>query len=351
VSLLPKQFDTPPKRIPTIKDLQAHLQIAIQLEHSTIPPYLVAMYSIKADSNWDAIEIIRTVVVEEMLHMILAANVLNAIGGAPLIDHASFVPDYPVTLPIAKEGRNLIVPLLKFSHEALDTFLTIEESTEAVTQQDTSFGELYGSIAEFYQNIKEALVYFADPSRYGQELFSGDPNRQITNKHYYNSGGNVVFVHDLESALQAIELIVDQSHAGGDLFSDNDKISHYYRFNEIKIGRKYSFGDTTESGPTGSLLNIQWDKVYNMIPNPKTAIYPKGSELEKRSNEFNEAYTKLLQLLHAALNGRQHQLIPAIVHMFSLKEKIVALLKNPIPNMEQFNAGPSFEYIPGVTHL
>ena len=36
--------------------------------------------------------IIRSVVIEEMLHMALACNLLNAVGGQPEIDRAGFVP-------------------------------------------------------------------------------------------------------------------------------------------------------------------------------------------------------------------------------------------------------------------
>ena len=69
--------------IQTIKDLQYYLNVAMQLEHATIPPYLIALYSIKPNTNLDATNIIRTVVVEEMLHLTLASNLLNAVGGEP----------------------------------------------------------------------------------------------------------------------------------------------------------------------------------------------------------------------------------------------------------------------------
>jgi hypothetical protein len=42
---------------------------------------------------------IKGVVIEEMLHMTIAANVLNAVGGHPAIDRPDFVPNYPEDLP------------------------------------------------------------------------------------------------------------------------------------------------------------------------------------------------------------------------------------------------------------
>src|ERR1700679_2159733 len=83
----------------TVEGLRAALQNAIELEHSAIPPYLYALYSLKPGTNGELAEIIRSVVLEEMLHMSLACNVLNAVGGQPLIDSPKFIPDYPTHLP------------------------------------------------------------------------------------------------------------------------------------------------------------------------------------------------------------------------------------------------------------
>ena len=55
------------------------LQSAVMVEHSTIPLYLSAMWSM-VNSTSQAVDIIHSVVIEEMLHMTIAANVLNAIG-------------------------------------------------------------------------------------------------------------------------------------------------------------------------------------------------------------------------------------------------------------------------------
>ena len=60
--------------ITTLDDLRTHLQWAIELEHSTIPPYLCALYSIKTGHNREATEAITSVFIEEMLHMTLAAK-------------------------------------------------------------------------------------------------------------------------------------------------------------------------------------------------------------------------------------------------------------------------------------
>ena len=43
------------------------------------------------------------VVIEEMLHMTTAANLLNAVGGAPSIDQPAFIPSWPLEIPLINQ--------------------------------------------------------------------------------------------------------------------------------------------------------------------------------------------------------------------------------------------------------
>ncbi|NEO02042.1 MAG: hypothetical protein F6K50_43715, partial [Moorea sp. SIO3I7] len=90
-----------PKYIKTVEKLHEYLKYAMQVEHSTIPPYLTALYSLKPGSNLEAFHMIRAVVVEEMLHLTLAANVFNAVGGdmTGVLTNLDFIPTYPTKLP------------------------------------------------------------------------------------------------------------------------------------------------------------------------------------------------------------------------------------------------------------
>lgn len=51
--------------------LRAHLQTAVEVEHATLPPDLCALYSIVEGSNAEAVEVISSVVLEEMLRLTL----------------------------------------------------------------------------------------------------------------------------------------------------------------------------------------------------------------------------------------------------------------------------------------
>ena len=86
-------------RIVTLEDLREHLQWAIELEHSTLPPYLCALYSLDPERNPEAVEVVGSVFTEEMLHLTLAANILNAVGGRPRLDTPGMLPPHPRRLP------------------------------------------------------------------------------------------------------------------------------------------------------------------------------------------------------------------------------------------------------------
>src|SRR5215210_6115686 len=112
------------RHITTREQLHSYLYAALQLEHATIPPYLTALYSIRPGTNADAYHVLRVVAVEEMLHLTLAANMLNAIGGSPDLTTPGFVPDYPAYLPNGE--TDFRADLRPFSRDVMDDFLKIE---------------------------------------------------------------------------------------------------------------------------------------------------------------------------------------------------------------------------------
>src|SRR3954468_21915852 len=158
----------------TLDDLREHLQWAIELEHSTLPPYLCALYSIKPGTNLPAVNAITSVFIEEMLHMTLAANLLNAVGGAPALDKPEFIARYPTYLPHSNNA--FLVPLMPFSPAAIDTFMKIERPEEREAQAEA---EGYETIGQFYQAIEEGLKLLCETLG-EKQVFSGDPSRQIT---------------------------------------------------------------------------------------------------------------------------------------------------------------------------
>ncbi|UOD30130.1 ferritin-like protein [Massilia violaceinigra] len=329
---------------PTLADVRAVLQDAIELEHATIPVYLYALYSLDPSKNGAVAAIIESVVMEEMLHMLLVANVLNAIGGQPDIAAPGFVPRYPGPLPGDVEGE-LIVHLAPFSQDQLSAFLTIEQPENPLVFKHVP-GEDDGrvTIGEFYAAISASLARL-DPS-----VFSNTPRNQVGPDLFTGS----IVVTDLKSAQAAINLIVEQGEgtstspeeAGGGGFA------HYYRFMQIRKGhalvknpgvnppqKRYSY--------SGAPISIDPDGVYALPTNPKSADYPDGSAQRYASDRFNYTYTALLNCLHCLFGGEEtaRQLDVAVGLMMSLKGQAKAMASG-VPN-PAIIIGPSFEYQAG----
>ncbi len=339
-------------QITTLESLYKHLQLAIEVEHFTIPPYLCALYSIKDDGrNRVAAELIQSVVMEEMLHMTLASNILLAVGGRPDLHHSNFIPSYPEHMP--HSDKKFKVSLEKFSKSAIKTFMKIEKPE---TNKAKPEAHKYHTIAQFYDAVLEGLEYLCctlGPDK----VFTGKKHHQITNKYYYGGGGRVIPVIDLKSAMHAVEEIKEQGegHIAGKSIYDGDhkygqprEVAHYYRFNEILEGQFYAPGDKPKKKPSGETFKVHWNSVYRMRKNPKAGDYDPGSPIREKMDEFNRSYTKLLALLDKSFSGHPSVLLQAVQLMYSLKYKAVALMKIP-SGKGNTTVGPSFEFLPEST--
>ena len=366
-----------PSPITNLAELQAHLQTALELELTTIPPYLVAICTIRPDTNEGALSRINKVMMEEMLHMALAANVLNAVGGRPVLADARIVPTFPATLPVGR-GTPVIVDLRRFSPEAVETFLAIEYprhptpevAAVAMRGAPAAFlagpgefaaavrsGEIYASIGDFYEAIRVGLDRLETEARaIGATIFTGDLARQLPPEAYSRGGGGgqLYTVTDLASAQAAIKEIVDQGEGYGDTIGDGDdvtsqgeaEVAHYYRFNEIAVGRQYGTGDKPDDAPSGDCMPRDFSEagVLPMIANPTPEQYADQALIDK-SNDFDIIYSDLLRGLHDAFDGNPSAIDGAIGSMFGLVEKAVDLINQPIAG-EEGNAGPCFRFVP-----
>jgi hypothetical protein len=351
-------------KISTVDDLHHYLYAAIQLEHATIPPYITALYSLQPGSNSDAFHLLRVVAVEEMLHLTLSANILNAVGGTPDLTRQGFVPKFPTFLPNGE--TDFKVSLQRFSPVSLETFLNIErpdpppDAGSGLIRRRRAAGGLlpavntggdaemhFYSIGAFYQEISRGLAYLAEEkTQSGESLFVGDPARQITPEYYYSAGGEIIPVVDLESAQQAIRLISEQGEGfGGGIFDYEGEMSHYHRFQQIVRGRYYQKGDEADQ-PSGGPVHVDWDAVYPIKTDACLADYPDGSELHAAAVDFNAYYNDFLARVTQALSGQPELFVPVVGDMFRIREKAYRLMRNPIPGMNGLNAAPTFEMPP-----
>jgi hypothetical protein len=344
-------------KITTVEHLHTYLHAAMKLEHGTIPPYLTALYSIHPGSNPDAFHVVRVVAVEEMLHLTLAANVLNAVGGMPDLTEPDFVPPYPAYLPDGE--TDFQVSRQAFSPECVQMFLNIERPAEA-PREDVRIvraahgedrhhftggrvepGMRFWSIGEFYEEIHRGIDHLH--GEMGDDLFCGDPARQAGPEYYYSGGGELIAVTDLKSARAAIRLIAEQGEGlHGSIYDYEHELSHYYRFEQLLKGRHYMSGDT-HGEPSGPPLEVDWDAVYPLKKNATLDDFPEGSDLYAAAVEFNRSYADFLAFLTRAYNGSPELLIEAVVEMFRLREGITRLMHTPIPGMDGVNGAPTFE--------
>ena len=328
----------------TVEGLRCALQNAIELEHSTIPPYLYALYSIKPGTNSEIGGLIKSVVVEEMLHMAIDCNILNAVGGTPKIDDPCFLPKYPGHLPGGVEG-SLTVGLAPLSKQLLlETFMVIEEPEDPLHFPVLNFaaaGARPSTIGEFYDGIIKQVRDL------GNEIFTGDAKKQLTTGF---GPLRTMRVHDVTYAIAGIELIVRQGEGTKTSPLDPEhEAAHYYRFAEIYFGKKLI--RNPEPGPGkpdfaygGHTIAFDPCDVWPVITNPNTASYTAGSAADKLNRAFNRTYTSLLKGLQLTFGGEPDRLGPAITLMEAMADQARVLMSTEIVPGQ--TAGPTFEYTP-----
>lgn len=350
------------KLIETVEDLHYYLIQGMKIEHATFPPYLTALYSLKPGSNLEAFHIIRAIAVEEMLHLTLAANVFNAVGGdmKGVLTADDFVPTYPTPLPTG--AVDFEVSVGKFSPEMVQTFLNIERSKEV--EEDAPLvkprhgvlswlpvrngdpHDWYYSIGLFYTEVIRGMQELErEYQRQGKTIFTQDPEqikKQITPEYYYDGAGDIVPVTDIRSAVRALRIIQEQGEGSrhGTIYDAERELCHYYRFQQLDLGQYYVIDkdDPLQSDqpdhPSGDSFTVDWDGVYPVLENAQITDYPEGSEVYAAGEDFHKAYKRFLGDIEKAFNGHPHLLLHAIGGMFKLRDLAERLIRNPIPGRE-----------------
>ena len=307
-----------------LETLKSHLQIAIELEHSTLPPYLYACWSIQGNSPQakEATQLLLSVIREEMLHMAMACNILNAIGGSPSINHDEFVPSYPGYLPGHSHTANAFtVHLEKFSTSAIDTFMKIE--LPARFTENPEHGKRWATIGEFYEEIIELI----NSPELTDEDFRG--GKQIDNSAY-PAHGKLFTVNSKQDAIDAVDEIIDQGEGlEGNEFDAEHELTHFFRF------KKASDLMTSKS----------WDWPNEVLPvatDPEDHYFP--DEAKEINRQFNAVYSGLLDEMHDAFNKEGGTMDKAIDIMFELIPLAKKLMTIPMKT-KVGNCGPTFIYV------
>jgi hypothetical protein len=335
----------------SLHGIRTGLQNAVRLEHATIPTYLYALYSLKKGTNDAIANLISSIVGEEMAHLALAANVLNAICGAPAIDDPRLLPKYPGPLPGGVD-TSLTVRLRPFSIPIVrDTFMVIEHPDDGFEPHRPLAAVPQRTIGMFYRKISDAI------GALGEEIFTGDPAKQVSQGF---AAVEVIPVRDVASAQDAIKIIVEQGEGTKTSPVDPDghpgDLAHYFRFWEIAEGRQLVPDANVKEGWsfTGPEIRFDPDGVLPLISDPRVndprvaPTYAEGTTARRLCDTFNSTYTSLLKALHDTFNGQPGTLPAAIGLMWSLEQQFLEMAQFPADpsRPDGPRAAPSFEYQP-----
>ncbi len=226
---------------------------AAELEHMVMLQYLHAIFSLKQSSDegltteqleavtrWRGV--LTEVAVQEMLHLALACNLLSAVGVAPVFNR----PNFP-------QGSRYFPPgvefcLLPFGEAALRHFLFLERpegmelddaagiAPSGVAAEPVAPDEIvprredFATVGHLYRGIAAGFRHLA--GKIGEErVFIGPPRAQAAPATF--RWPDLVVVTDLESALAAIEEIVEQ----GEGAQGHWEQAHYGRF--LRVFEEY----------------------------------------------------------------------------------------------------------------
>jgi CDGSH-type Zn-finger protein/uncharacterized Fe-S cluster protein YjdI len=223
---------------------------AAQFEHVVMCNYLYAQWSLKKDisdgitaeekeaiDRWRAS--IRSVAMEEMLHLALVNNLMAAFGATPHLSR----PDFPV-----RQGyfpSDLDFHLAPFNEATIQHFVFIERPEGIAVQDGAGFtheshyqrvvcsdlltptARDYGSQGHLYHGIAQAIRSLAE--ELGEEnLFIGHGEAQLSSAEFPLPG--LFEVSGVDTAMKAIEEIVSQGEGAPAHRED----SHYARFDAIR---------------------------------------------------------------------------------------------------------------------
>ncbi|MGC1953488.1 MAG: ferritin-like protein [Gammaproteobacteria bacterium] len=334
------------------------LQAALELELATIPPYMMALLSIPSGQSRAAANLIRGVMMQEMLHMALVGNLISSLGGQSKLEKEN-IPTYPLRMKFKGRGfsdRDFDIHLAGLSREQLDVFLQVEMPSGLLPKMKPAFVPIEvpaPTIGDFYKGIEDELRFLCETYSVS-EIFTGDSAKQIGPAFFWGAAGSAVVVTGLETALKALDLIIRQGEGGAlataagetPYFADSLNRGHYFRFKEIAEGRLYSEADSPLGNPTGEPVEMDLSKCLVLLRNPRQEKYADGTLLAEMNASFNRHYSIMLRQIELAFNGNPLLLYEAIVNgMHGLAGIAIEMTNHRVTGSEAVMGCPSFEWV------
>ncbi len=324
--------------------LKRSLQAAIELELSTLPPYLSGLWSIKAGSG-PVYDLVESVAIEEMVHMGLACNMLTALGVAPSI-FGAFQQEikYPGPLPGGVRPQ-LTVYLAGLSREYIkDVYMQIEYPEQGPVA--LALGENYPTIGAFYDAILGAFTRLKPALSQKNQLAACFGQEQLPCP---DDMLQVFVVSTLDDVEEAIHEIKEQGEGTSQSPESPDfgkgpvpgqhEFAHYYKYAEVyhgatlvQVGKEWKYSGAP----------IPFPDVYAVTRIPEGGYKKAPPNVRQALNSFNQQFAGLLQgLENAWANGSQDDLQNAINTMFNLPQLATTIMQ--IPTSDRMAYGPDFD--------
>ena len=301
----------------TLRGLRNQLQQALDLEFATIPLYLTSMYSIKEGYNREVYNIIRTVVLQEMLHLVQVANLLIAVGGDPQIDDKAHAPSYPGTGLPGNVLPNLKVTLQKASREHIyEVFMALEHPHHFTMANSSS----HSSIGDFYAQILNCIEYLHTERRL--TFRRPRPNRQMQWPWEENDYGNLYVVTNLDEARAAIATVREQGEGSTPVdptYSESDELGHFFLFEQIACGRRLVYDrPANRHSFTGAPVEFDPNGVWPMRDNPSQQGLTPGTQAYTVAWAFHKQYRSLLKQLQTVFDSNPEGIRETVITMETL---------------------------------
>jgi hypothetical protein len=309
-------------------DPATNLQLALGVELGVLPPYLYALWSIKPGASVAALEAansIRAVVYEEMLHAGLVGNILRAIGATPRV--TAHLMTYPAPLPghTTRPPYAYDVGLGPLSPATIATFMQIEMPEWSEDPARLKAGG-WLTLGAFYREVARQLE---GASFMGGRQLPADQNP---------GAGRMIDVTDLQTALDALETIIDQGEGhkpkrkdpAVQQDDDDHEVAHYYQFEAI-------------AGYLSSGLIDPERDLYAVIDGPEVGMYT--PEQRAANDRFNAAYSALLRSLQAMFDSPSPRAFGDPTDQMAKLGQLAAQLRSAgtVPGTSSV-AGPTFTF-------
>ena len=337
---------------------------AAEIEHAICCQYLFAAFSLKQSTDegltdrqlkavrrWHST--ILEIAAQEMLHMATVNNLLAALGAAPRVGR----PNLP------RQGRHyppgVQFAFHPFNEQSLRHFLYLERPEGINLQDAEGFESLheaepimneedivprpqdFSTIGHLYRSIEDGFRRLVE--RHGEEwVFIGDRRSQARPETF--RWDELVPVHDLESALEAIDVVVEQGEGPRGAWKD----AHYGRLLVIlgeflTMKREDASFEPARPVMAATARHAVDARETPLISDPTTASV---------MDVFNVNYEILLYLLaryfaHGHETDEQLETLADVaveLMIFVIRPLGDAITTMPVgPEHPGMNAGPSFE--------